>query len=341
MNSWNPDFSHLYIETGSEDTPLAKTVLERYPDAERIPVEDYRAIFNRPRQRFQQQKRSLKLILARKKDHLIYPGSDNAQNFDTPNFFYVTPFLNCLYNCDYCFLQGMYSSANLVLFTNQDAMVRALREVAAHPPEPHKPVFCAISYNTDLLAMEPWFGLSRFWIESTRDLANLRIEIRSKSGNFRSLRDLPASPHAILAWTLSPDAVFRQYEHGTAPPNLRIRAAAEAAQAGWPVRICIDPVLHIENWKEHYRGLIQNLFRSLPPERILDLSVGVFRMSAPYFKTIRSRQPASDLYYAPFETADGLVKYPDALQAEMMGTIYEWLSDYLPPERIGVWDSAD
>ncbi len=341
MTSWNPDFSHLYIEKGTEASPLLQTVLQRYPDAIRIPVDDYRDIFNRPRQRFQQQKQSLKLILARKKDPLIYPGSDNAQNFNTPNFFYITPFLNCLYNCDYCFLQGMYSSANLVLFSNQEAMVEALKKVAEDPPDPDFPVFCAISYNTDLLAMEPWFGLARFWIESTRNLPNLKMEIRSKSGNFRSLRDLAPAEHAILAWTLSPAAVFRQYEHGTAPPNLRMRAAGEAAKAGWPVRICIDPVLHIDNWQDHYRDLIQRLFQTVPPEKILDLSVGVFRMTAAYYKTIRSREPASPLFYAPFEPRDGLVKYPDALQEEMMAALHGWLSDYLPPERIGIWDSTE
>jgi len=337
MSFWNPDFSHIYIEEAAMDYSLTRRILKRFSGADSIPVKDYREIFNRPRQRFQQQKQSLKLILAVKKEGFLYKGSDNAQDYGTPNFYYSSPVLNCLYNCDYCFLQGMYSSANLVVFVNQEELIQAALEATGSPPDPGKPVFIAISYNTDLMAMEPWLGVCRQWIEATRDIANLQIEMRTKSGNFRSLRGLAPSHSAILAWTLSPGPIFRRYEKGTAPPAVRIRAVQEALTAGWPVRLSIDPVLKVHNWRSLYADFIEELFQRIDAGRILDISTGVFRMSGRYYKKIRSRQPASDLYYYPFESRDGLVKYRDEDQEAMMAFLVEQLSRHLPEDKIEVW----
>lgn len=337
MSSWNPDFSHIYVEEEAADSALADSLKRKFPRAVWIPVEDYRHIFNRPRQRFQYQKNSLKLILARKKEPMLYRGSDNAQDFGVPNFFYVTPVLNCLYNCDYCFLQGMYNSANLVVFANQEDMISQLRKTAQAPPVPGQPLMTAISYNTDLLAMEPWLGLCRTWIEANRPLSNSTLEIRTKSGNFRSLRSLEPATNTVLAWTVSPPAVFRRYEKHTAPPGVRLRAAAEATERGWPVRLCLDPVLRIPDWESIYTEFIDEIFQILSPEQIRDLSLGVFRMSASYFKTIRSRRPTSDLYYYPFEARDGLTKYPDSAQQEMMEVLTSHLSRYLDSQKIDAW----
>lgn len=341
MSSWNADFSHIYFESTVEDSSLAKSLRTKFPDATWIPVPDYREIFNRPRQRFQHQKGSMKLILAQKKDSLLYRGSDNAQDFGVSHFYYVTPVLNCLYNCDYCFLQGMYQSANLVVFANQEAMISKMRDTARVLEGSAEQMMTAISYNTDLLAMEPWLGLCRHWIEANRSLSNSTIEIRTKSGNFRSLRSLEPAQNAVLAWTVSPPAVFRKYESRTAPPAIRIRAAAEAAHRGWPVRICLDPVLKIPNWEKIYTTFIDELFTTIPPDGIRDLSLGVFRMSSHYFKTIRARRPTSDLYYYPFQARDGLTKYPDSDQEEMMERLTAHLSQYLTPEKMEAWSSSE
>ena len=32
--------------------------------------------------------------------------------------YYFSHMLNCIYDCKYCFLQGMFNSANFVIFTN-------------------------------------------------------------------------------------------------------------------------------------------------------------------------------------------------------------------------------
>ncbi len=337
MPSWNPDFSHLYVERAAAGHPITERIRERFTRAAVIPVEDYRHVFNRPSQRFQEQKMSMKLVLARKKDGFIYRGSDNAQDFGVPNFYYVTPLLNCLYNCDYCFLQGMYPSANLVLFVNQDDLMQAVAAVAADPPDPQNPVSVAVSYNTDLLAFESVLPLCRQWIAFCRAIPDLLVEIRTKSSNLRALAGIEPDPGTVIAWTLSPRPVATAYEQGAPPPAARLRAAARAIEQGWPVRLCFDPVLAVNGWETLYPAFIREVFSVLDPDRVRDVSIGVFRMAAQTFKAIKRQHPDSDLFYHDYEHGDGLVRYRDTERAAITELMHQTLRSFLPAEKIAAW----
>ena len=99
---------------------LDSLVLKKFKSSEIIQIRHYKDIFNRTNQDFQVQKRAMKLILAKKTGPLLYPATDMVQDYKNKNSFYNTPALNCLYNCEYCFLQGMYPSGHLVLFVNEN-----------------------------------------------------------------------------------------------------------------------------------------------------------------------------------------------------------------------------
>ena len=325
------------MERQAEGYSLTQQILERFRSASIVQVDDYRHIFNRPRQRFQQQKQRMKLILAVKKEGFIYPGSENAQDFGSPNFFYTTPILNCLYNCDYCFLQGMYASANLVVFVNQEDLLSAATRTTQNPPVKGSPVVLAISYNTDLLALESWLPLCRLWIEHARKTPDLLVEIRTKSANFRAIRDLQPPPNVVLAWTLSPSAVATRYEHSAPPLEARIRAARKALDAGWQVRLCFDPLLPFGDTQAVYGAFLQQVFEALPADRIRDVTTGVFRMSGAYFKTIQKVRSDCDLYYRPYDHQHGIVKLPGQEEDALMNWFEGQLLQHIESDRLDIW----
>ncbi|SVD49612.1 uncharacterized protein METZ01_LOCUS402466, partial [marine metagenome] len=52
------------------------------------------------------------------------------------NNYYFSHMLNCIYDCRYCFLQGMYRSAHYVLFVNYDEFFGAMdAKLMAHDGE--------------------------------------------------------------------------------------------------------------------------------------------------------------------------------------------------------------
>ena len=157
VKNLQPKFSHLYIEKEAYGYSLSKTILRKFSNSSIIDIKHYKDVFNRSGQDFQTQKKSMKLILAKKTPPFLYPVTDMVQGHHMPGFFYTTPMLNCLYNCEYCFLQGMYPSGNIVLFVNQDDFQKAVKVKLNQNKLSKEGLTVSISYNTDLLAMENLF----------------------------------------------------------------------------------------------------------------------------------------------------------------------------------------
>jgi len=65
---FQPNFSHIYVERGALDYPLSQIALKKFSKSKVIEVDHYKDIFNRTGQDFQVQKKSMKLILAKKQN---------------------------------------------------------------------------------------------------------------------------------------------------------------------------------------------------------------------------------------------------------------------------------
>lgn len=337
ISSWLSNFSHLYVEHAAFDYPFAQSIINRFPHAKVVSINDYKAIFARPRQHFQTQKRSMKLILAVKKDRFLYPGSGHSQHFNLDNFYYNTLMFNCVYNCDYCYLQGMYPSANIVAFVNTTDYFEATRRAISERSNTHQPLYVCISYDTDLLAFESITPYCRAWIEFAQTQPDLLIEIRTKSAAYRAIRDLQATDRVVLAWTLSPQEVIDRYEKGTPPLRQRLQAVQTAIKDGWPVRLCFDPVLAVKDWQTAYAHLIEETFSQIDPASVRDVTVGVFRMTRSYFDRIKKQRRDTDVVYNAYELEDTTITYPATQRQEITAFMSDHLKTYIPQERIAVW----
>ena len=158
------DLSHIYIEEAASDHPVTERVLSRLSKSKVISIENYKEILNRNQQSFLVQKQSQKLILAKRNDEFLYPGSDIAPDFGHQHFYYNTIVLNCLYNCEYCYLQGMFPGGQVVAFVNNEDFMHAADKVLKEKGS----LYLCLSYETDLLAMEDLLGFTREWIEFAR-----------------------------------------------------------------------------------------------------------------------------------------------------------------------------
>ena len=333
---WN-NFSHLYIERGAADYPLTRRIRERFAKARVVEIDDYKAVFARPRQRFQAQKESMKLILAVKKDRFLYDGSGNSQDFDLEDFHYNTLMFNCVYNCEYCYLQGMYPSANIVVFVNLEDYFTATRRGIRGRSNPAQPFYLCISYDTDLLAFESVVPYCRAWIEYAREEPDLLVEIRTKSAAYRAIGDLAPTDRVILAWTLSPEPVAARFEHGTPPLRRRLDAVRSAIDDGWPVRLCFDPVLAVPSWESHYGDLVEEVFRRVDPAAVRDVTVGVFRLAKSHFQRMRRQRKDTPLLYDEYAQEGATVTYPAGRREEMTAFMRRRLGDHFEEERIVTW----
>ena len=107
----------IYVEEAIKNHPRTKFILKKFKKSRIISINKYGEIFNKRNQNFRIQKANPCLILAHKKDNFVLPAPEGFGIGSSKNF-YFSHMYNCIYDCRYCFLQGMYSSANYVIFVN-------------------------------------------------------------------------------------------------------------------------------------------------------------------------------------------------------------------------------
>ena len=357
---WSPvkPFSIIYLEDGVRDLPRTGEILSHFPSAEILPIRHYKDLFAPSGQPWLAEKHHPALILAG--DHQlpsdaddpasarIYHGAPVCQNFGNFHFYYTSLMMNCIYDCEYCYLQGMYPSANVVVFPDLTPVFSRLKFLLQEHP-----VYLCISYDTDLLAFEGVTGFIRDFIHFTAEHENLTVECRTKSANIGIIRQYLADgiqipDRFIFAWTLSPSVISARFEHLSPDTDTRIQALLEAIRLGLSVRICFDPLLEIPGEADsaaHYRDLIRTTFeaiREAVPDRELsdclrDVSLGAFRVTKGHLKNMRQRRPDSLVVQYPYHLENGAYSYPEDIKNGLTRTLLSEIAHYLPDDRIFAW----
>ena len=339
-----PPFSHIYIEEALLGGEEAEAILRKFPKAKCIPIRHYKDLFNRRKQNRALQEKSRKLILARKEGQRIYPGAPVCQSFSENAFYYASLLMNCPFHCEYCYLQGMYPSANLVLFLNLEDYFSDCQRLIKEKGS----LYLCISYDTDLLALEELYPFVERFARFLEEEPDLRIEVRTKAGGeslFRRLLKMRLSEDAkkrlIFAFTLSPEKIVSEAEHGTAGLKGRLKAIKMAMEEGFTLRLCFDPMLYHADWEGLYTALLETVFREIPMEKLYDVSVGSFRISESYLKAMTKSCGASPYTSFPYENTDGYYHYPKELLLKMEGFLEQRLLEKLPKEKIFRWTEEE
>ncbi len=288
---FNNYFSHIYVEEAAYAYPLTKKILNMLKQSMVINIRHYKDVFCKRNQNIAMQKNCKSLILAVQTGKHYYKGSNMCDSFGNENFYYTSQILNCIYNCDYCYLQGLYPSANLVVFVNIDDTFREIDGLASH----ENAYFC-ISYDCDLLSMEGITGFVEEWLKFAYGRHRLKIEIRTKSAAFDKIKDLPIGNNIIFAWSLSPQEIIRQFEKGTPSLQSRLINIKEAISRGLQVRLCFDPLLYVSDFEEIYHGFIGYVFKELEGFKPCDISLGVFRVPEKFLNKMEAINKGSKLY---------------------------------------------
>lgn len=323
-------FSHLYIEKKVLNHPHTLKIIEKFDRAHIVVIDHYKEVFNRPNQSFAAQSNAKKLILAHKDGKFLHEGSQYSDGFGFEQFFYASSVMGCLYDCDYCYLQGLYPSANTVLFVNLEDAFGQLR------PYLGEKTLVATSYDTDTLAIESLTGQTAQWLEEAAYHPNLYLEIRTKSANTKVLKNFSPTDRVTLAWTLSPQSIIDRYEHATPSLKQRLNAAREAIKLGWKVRLCIDPVIYTDEFHTLYPHLIETIFENIAPKSIEQLTLGSFRMSQNHLRSLKKLR-RSDIAFYPYRVHDEMATYPESIESLILETLLAKATQFIPITRIRTW----
>ncbi len=319
----------IYVEEDVLGHPRTLQIQARFPDAEVIPCARYGEIFNRRAQSFRLQKRRPSLILARKHRSFVTAAPEGF-GFPGTKGFVVSHMHNCIYDCRYCFLQGMYRSAHYVVFVNYEDFQWAIEERIR--AERGEILWFYSGYDCDSLALEPVTRFAASFVPFFARFPGAFLELRTKSTQIKSLLEIEAPPNVVAAFSFTPEEIQAAVEHLTPSVDRRLRAMARLQERGWRLGLRFDPLIYDPGFREQYRRLYEQVFAALRADALHSVSLGPFRLPAELFRNVLRLYPDSPLLTAPLEEEGGQVGYPRELEEEMVGFCREELLRHIPRE---------
>ena len=323
--------SRVYIESDIRSHPRTEKILEQLPQADTFEVDEYQEVFNRKSQDFRLQKKDPGLILAQKHDNFVLETPEYCELGDDHDFYYFSHMMNCVYDCRYCFLQGMYDSAHYVVFVNFDDFFERIAETAQQSGS-RSPYFFSGHVN-DSLALDQVTGFSGEMLPFFRELDDSYVELRTKSVQIDSLLDRDPFDRCIVAWSMTPPDVSRSLEHKTPPVRKRLEAMRTLQDRGWRTGLRIDPLIYSEGFREQYGGLFDLIFEEIRVDRLHSVTLGPFRLPEHMHKDMRSLYPEEELFASNLDEQDGVVSYEKEIETDMMTFCRDRILEHVPEDR--------
>ena len=156
------------------------------------------------------------------------------------------------------------------------------------------------------------------------------------------------------------ELVSRKFETGAPPFERRLNAAHRVQEAGYPLRVRLDPIVPLNGWQEAYAETIEAIFEKVRPERItlgtLRFEDGFYKMRDSIFRSgpelptiIKDMQPMFEpkLYPGKKRPSVGKRSFSEEKRVEIFNFAINEIRKYsdckiaLCKESANVWDAVD
>jgi len=324
----------IYVEEAVRDHARTRQLLERFPNAAVLPCDAYGEVFNPRGQDFRLQKKNPALIIAEKRGAMVLP-TPPGYGIGAERNFYFSHLLNCLYDCRYCFLQGMFRSANYVWFVNYEEFWSAIGDEVAGADAAGGQACFFSGYDCDSLAMESVTGFGAEAMDQFAKMPAALLELRTKSVGVRCLKEREALENVVVAFSLTPAEVAAAVEHKAPSLQRRIAAMRELAERGWKIGLRLDPLIDYADFADGYRRLVEAIFADVPEASVHSATFGPLRFPKEMLTRITKLYPEEKLFAVPFELrSDGLASYPEERESLLRAHVGDLLTERLGSRRV-------
>ncbi|WP_372655894.1 radical SAM protein [Halobacteriovorax sp.] len=318
-------FDKIFVEKSYETNARAISIINRFPKAKVLTIDKIEDIFNRVKKPYLQKNESLNLFLGEKKGQLVKEAPDAYGLSGEPHYYFIHAY-NCIYECNYCYLQGYFNSPDIVLFLNHRDICNEIEKVTQECSKKGLTPWFHAGEFSDSLALTHITGELEIYHELFSRLPEAKLELRTKSANIKALLELTPKKNIITTFSLSPADKIKKNDLQTPSLKARLNAIKKLADAGHPIGIHFDPVVYDEDFKEKYTDLIEQLFNALPVDKLEYISVGVVRFTKDVFHQVKKNYPSSELLSSELiKSFDGKIRYNRPMRLWILSTIREVL----------------
>ena len=307
-------FNKVFVEKSIEGKAQTQKVLSKIKYKKLVQIDDYEEVFSRVKKPYLHKRDNLNLFLASKKGELVKEAPE-AYGLGSEKHFYFVHAYNCIYECEYCYLQGYFNSPDIVWFLNHEEVIGEIDTIAKSYPGSW---FHAGEYS-DSLSQSHITGEIQLYYDYFKNNPDSYWELRTKSANIKEIKKLKPIDNLFVTFSLSPREVAKKIDRKAAPINARLKAISELSSLGFSIGIHLDPVIIQGDWKTEYNQLVESLALSIDMQKIAFISIGVVRFTKDVYRSFQSNYPNSSIKTSSFISSfDDKVRYPRSIRLNAM-----------------------
>ena len=225
----------------------------------------------------------------------------------------------CIYECSYCYLQEYTNAPGVVLPANIEHFFGRFTRYTASPAAAAWQRGTRMRIGTgefsDSLMLDHLTEYSLPIVEFFRRHQDTLFEFKTKSARIDNLLKARHDGNIVLSWSLNPQKIIDENEWHTASLSARLAAAARGAEAGYPIGLHFDPVIHFKGWEKEYGAVIEAVFDTLRQKEIAWISLGTLRFRPRLKQIIENRFPANTILDEELLPGyDRKLRYPDSIR---------------------------
>jgi len=253
-----------------------------------------------------------------------------------PNYWHFSPYGFCPYDCQYCYLAGtpgVIFSPTVKIFVNIDEILDQIARAASKLSEP---TAFYLGKLQDGLALDSLTGYSRIMIPFFAQQKFARQTLLTKSADVDNLLDLDHQGKTILSWSLNPTQISNAFESNVPRPDERIAAMQKCADAGYPLRAVIMPIIPIEGWQHIYTRFLEKLLKSVCLERITLGQICSYSGALQLTERKLSKDNPISRMLEKDKSRDGRVRFPIKLRIGVYKYLVNTIRKLQPKLQIGL-----
>lgn len=323
-------FKKVFVEKEFKNHSRVQSILGQIKYSELIHIESIENVWGRVKKPYLQKRTTLNLFLGAKKGQLVKEAPP-AYGLGIDKHFYFIHAYNCIYECEYCYLQGHFNTPDLVFFINHEEILNKMDSVSRE----HPGCWFHAGEFSDSLALSHITGELPLYFDFFKNHPKEKLEIRTKSVNIKELLTLPPLPNVYISFSLSSEYSAKNFDLKCPTTKHRLNAIKKLVEAGFMIGIHFDPIIYVNDFEKDYKELIDKLATVLPDNQLAYISIGVVRFTADVYHQTIHNYPESEISHTIFsKSEDGMVRYNRPMRKWVLNTVREMLLPYYQNEKI-------